>query len=84
MAIHTYPALKFADDREALVDGLLDGQLCTTATDEYTTYKGPKTVQRTVSNPSAAGITASRRAFRWRSRNVWPNGGCRSSALPPS
>ena len=26
MAIHTYPALKFADDREALVDGLLDGQ----------------------------------------------------------
>ena len=42
MAIHTYPALKFADDREALLDGLLDGQLCTTATDEYTTYKGPK------------------------------------------
>lgn len=42
MAVHTYPALKFADDRDALIDGLLDGRLCTTATDEYTTYKGPK------------------------------------------
>ena len=42
MAVHTYPALKFADDRDALVDGLLDGNLSTTATDEYTTFKGPK------------------------------------------
>lgn len=42
MTIHTYPALKFSDDRDALIDGLLDGRLCTTATDEYTTYKGPK------------------------------------------
>lgn len=41
-AIHTYPASKFADDRDALIAGLLDGRLATTATDEYTTYKGPK------------------------------------------
>ena len=41
-AIHTYPAIKFADDREALTAGLVDGRLATTATDEYTTYKGPK------------------------------------------
>src|ERR687888_1411360 len=41
-AIHTYPAIKFADDRDALIAGLLDGRLATTATDEYTTYKGPK------------------------------------------
>ncbi|HEV8715341.1 MAG TPA: amidohydrolase family protein [Candidatus Binatia bacterium] len=41
-AIHTYPAIKFADDRDALTAGLMDGRLATTATDEYTTYKGPK------------------------------------------
>jgi len=41
-AIHTYPAIKFADDRDALITGMLDGRLATTATDEYTTYKGPK------------------------------------------
>lgn len=41
-AIHTSPAIKFADDRDALMAGLLDGRLATTATDEYTTYKGPK------------------------------------------
>jgi dihydropyrimidinase len=41
-AIHTYPAIKFADDRDALQAGLMDGDLCTTATDEYTTYKNIK------------------------------------------
>ena len=41
-AIHTYPAIKFADDRDALQEGLADGSLCTTATDEYTTYKDVK------------------------------------------
>lgn len=41
-AIHTYPAIKFADDRDALLAGLMDGRLATTATDEYTTHKGPK------------------------------------------
>jgi dihydropyrimidinase len=41
-AMHTYPAIKFADDRDTLIAGMLDGRLATTATDEYTTYKGPK------------------------------------------
>src|SRR5882724_10607382 len=41
-AIHTYPAIKFPEDRDALIAGMLDGRLSTTATDEYTTYKGPK------------------------------------------
>lgn len=41
-AIHTYPAIKFAADRDALIAGLMDGRLATTATDEYTTHKGPK------------------------------------------
>ena len=41
-AIHTYPAIKFADDRDALQQGLVDGSVCTTATDEYTTYKDVK------------------------------------------
>ena len=39
---HTYPAIKYADDRDALLAGLMDGRLATTATDEYTTFKGPK------------------------------------------
>ena len=41
-AIHTYPAIKFADDRDALQQGLVDGPICTTATDEYTTHKDVK------------------------------------------
>jgi dihydropyrimidinase len=41
-AIHTYPAIKFANDRDALQAGLMSGDLCTTATDEYTTYKNVK------------------------------------------
>ncbi len=41
-AIHTYPAIKFAADREALIAGMMDGRISTTATDEYTTFKGPK------------------------------------------
>ena len=41
-AIHTYPAIKFPEDRDALQQGLADGSLCTTATDEYTTYKDVK------------------------------------------
>ena len=41
-AIHTYPAIKYAEDRDALQQGLVDGSLCTTATDEYTTYKDVK------------------------------------------
>ena len=41
-AIHTYPAIKFPEDRDALQQGLVDGSLCTTATDEYTTHKDVK------------------------------------------
>ena len=41
-AIHTYPAIKFPEDRDALTVGLMDGRLATTATDEYTTYRKPK------------------------------------------
>ena len=40
--IHTYPAIKYADDRGALQQGLADGPICTTATDEYTTNKDVK------------------------------------------
>lgn len=47
-AIHTYPAIKFAEDRDALTAGLLDGRLCTTATDEFTTYKDVKLFGKTI------------------------------------
>jgi dihydropyrimidinase len=47
-AIHTYPAIKFAADRDALLAGLIDGRICTTATDEYTTYKGIKLAGNTI------------------------------------
>ena len=41
-AVHTYPALKFAEDRDALIAGLLGGDLCTTATDDFTVHKDVK------------------------------------------
>ncbi len=46
--IHTYPAIKYADDRDALKAGLADGRLATTATDDYTTYKDVKLSGQTV------------------------------------
>ena len=46
--IHTYPAIKFADDRDALQQGLVDGPICTTATDEYTTDKTAKFSGQTI------------------------------------
>src|SRR5919201_6549494 len=46
--IHTYPAIKFADDREALLAGLTDGRLATTATDEYTVHKAYKLAGDTI------------------------------------
>ena len=46
--IHTYPAIKYADDRDALQEGLADGSLSTTATDDYTTYKDVKLSGNTV------------------------------------
>jgi dihydropyrimidinase len=47
-AIHTYPAIKFAADRDALQAGLISGDLCTTATDEYTTHKDVKLSGNTI------------------------------------
>jgi dihydropyrimidinase len=41
-AVHTYPALKYPEDRDALIAGLLDGRLCTTATDDFTVHKDVK------------------------------------------
>ena len=48
LAIHTYPAIKFSDDRDALQQGLVDGPICTTATDEWTTYKNVKLSGETI------------------------------------
>ena len=47
-AIHTYPAIKHATDREALQEALVNGTLSTTATDEYTTYKDVKLSGNTI------------------------------------
>ena len=47
-AIHTYPAIKSAADRDALLKGLVDGSLSTTATDEYTTHKDVKLSGNTI------------------------------------
>ena len=48
LAIHTYPAIKYTDDRDALQQGLVDGPICTTATDEWTTYKNVKLAGDTI------------------------------------
>ena len=48
LAIHTYPAIKFPEDRDALQQGLVDGPICTTATDEWTTYKSVKLAGDTI------------------------------------
>lgn len=48
LAIHTYPAIKYSDDRDALLQGLVDGPVCTTATDEWTTYKEVKLAGDTI------------------------------------
>ena len=48
LAIHTYPAIKFPEDRDALQQGLVDGPMCTTATDEWTTYKDVKLAGDTI------------------------------------
>jgi len=48
MKIQTYPALKSADDRAALWEGLASGPISTVATDEYTTSRAVKVGGRTV------------------------------------
>ena len=47
-AIHTYPAIKSAEDRDTLIEALLDGRLSTLATDEYTTTKDVKLYGKTI------------------------------------
>ena len=47
-AIHTYPAITHASDRDGLQDALINGTLSTTATDEYTTYKDIKLSGNTI------------------------------------
>ena len=47
-AIHTYPAIKHASDRDGLQDSLINGTLSTPATDEYTTYKDIKLSGNTI------------------------------------
>jgi len=47
-AIHTYPAIKHASDRDGLQEALVNGTLSTTATDEYTTYKEVKLSGNTI------------------------------------
>jgi len=46
--IHTYPAIKYPEDRDALQQGLVDGPMCTTATDDYTTSKDVKLSGNTI------------------------------------
>ena len=48
LAIHTYPAIKYPEDRDALQQGLVDGPMCTTATDEWTTFKSVKLAGDTI------------------------------------
>ena len=46
--VHTYPALKSPEDRDALWGGALDGPISTVATDEYTTTRAVKMAGRTI------------------------------------
>ena len=48
LALHTYPAIKFPEDRDALQQGLVDASLATTATDDMTTHKDVKLSGNTV------------------------------------
>ena len=45
---HTYPGLKFTQDRDALWKGAIGGAISTVATDEYTTYKATKLSGKTI------------------------------------
>ncbi len=45
---HTYPSLKSEEDRQALWDGLLNGGLSTTATDEYCMDRAMKLAGETI------------------------------------
>jgi dihydropyrimidinase len=65
MKIQTYPALKSADDRAALWEGLAGGPISTVATDEYTTSRAVKVAGRTVGRRAVATPGSRRGIVAW-------------------
>ena len=58
---HTYPSLKFADDRAALWDGLLRDAVSTTATDEFPTSLELKLRSQDLENVTGGNLGAEAR-----------------------
>jgi dihydropyrimidinase len=58
---HTYPSLKFDEDRDALWDGLLHGAVSTTATDEYPTSLELKLRGKDIDNVTGGNLGAEAR-----------------------
>jgi dihydropyrimidinase len=56
MKYHTYPSLKFEDDRQRLWDGLIEGDLAIMATDSIATPYKDKIVGRTVADVTGGNI----------------------------
>ena len=84
LAIHTYPAIKFSDDRDALQQGL--GRRSRSAPPPPT--NGPPTRTSswpaTPSVPSAVATMASKRGCRSPTPSWWPPAASAWSASPPS
>jgi dihydropyrimidinase len=58
---HTYPSLKLEEDQRALWDGLVDGGVSTTATDEYPTSLELKLRGRRIDNVTGGNLGAEAR-----------------------
>jgi dihydropyrimidinase len=58
---HTYPSLKFAEDRDALWDGLLRDSVSTTATDEFPTSLDLKLRGKTIEDVTGGNLGAEAR-----------------------
>jgi dihydropyrimidinase len=58
---HTYPSLKFAEDRDALWDGLLHDAVSTTATDEFPTSLDLKLRGKTIEDVTGGNLGAEAR-----------------------
>jgi dihydropyrimidinase len=58
---HTYPSLKFAEDRDALWDGLLRDAVSTTATDEFPTSLALKLRGKTIEDVTGGNLGAEAR-----------------------
>jgi dihydropyrimidinase len=58
---HTYPSLKYPDDRQALWDGLLSGAVATTATDEFPTSLDLKLRGKTIEDVTGGNLGAEAR-----------------------